>query len=192
MKLTPLGNNIAFTFVDRVNSQGQFEPESSAGGILLNPGVDDSAKNPRWVNVIAVGPLCETIKPGTQVLLPNLRWTSHFKVDGEKVWRSDESQAVAVRDNPHAPLIPLGEYVIFKQITKEFVRPSSLIIVVGKAHDETPTGRVIDVGPKVTSGVAPDQILYYSDTNFTDTFRHAGVTLSFIKDTDILAMDDGV
>ena len=100
MKLTPVGNNIAFTFLDRVNSKGEFEPDPTASGILLQASFDDSAKQPRWANVVAVGPRCETIKPGMQILLPNLRWTSHFKVDGQKVWRSDETQVAAYRASP--------------------------------------------------------------------------------------------
>lgn len=190
MNLIPVGNNIAFTFVDRVNSKGEFEPEPSAAGILLNPGVDDSAKNPRWGNVVAVGPRCTVIKPGMQILLPNLRWTSHFKVEGQKVWRSDESQVAAYRDGPSSDIHPIGTYVLFKPIAKEHVRASSLIIVVGGNFSDTPTGTVVAVGPDATGDVKAGQILYYNDTNFTDTFKHAGVTLSFIKDENILAIDD--
>lgn len=190
MSLIPVGNNIAFTFVDRVNSKGQFEPEKSEAGIVLNPGIDDSAKNPRWASVVAVGPRCEAIKPGMQVLLPNLRWTSSFTFEGSKVWRSDESQVVAYRATPTSEIHPIGAYVLFKQIVKEYVRPGSLIIVVGGTSDDTPSGTVVAVGPDATPDLKPGQILYFSDTNFTDTFKHAGVTMSFIKDENILAVGD--
>lgn len=186
--LLPIRNNFAFTFVDRVNSKGQFEPEPSAGGIVLQGGIDDSAKNPRWVNVTAVGPECEVIKPGMQVLLPNLRWTSHFKIDDKMVWRSDEGQAAAYRNTPTAEVSPIGDFILFERIVKDFVRSTSLIVLVGKTDEDTPSGSVIGVGPTVKSKISSGDVLYFSDTNFTDTFKHLGADISFIKEDNILAM----
>jgi co-chaperonin GroES (HSP10) len=190
MTLIPVGNNIAFTFVDRVNSKGEFEPPPTESGILLQSSFDDSAKQPRWGNVVAVGARCTTIKPGMQILLPNLRWTSHFTVGGQKVWRTDETQVAAYRATPTSQVHPMTTYVLFKKIVKEFVRPTTLIIVVGGTNDETPSGTVFAVGPDATPDLKSGQVLYYSDTNFTDTFVHAGITMSFIKDENILAIDN--
>jgi co-chaperonin GroES (HSP10) len=187
MNIVPVkSNGIAFEFIDRVNSKGEFEKESTASGIVLKASFDDSAKEPRWVKVIAVGPSC-TIKVGQQVLLPNLRWTSGLKFEGVRVWMSDESQAVAVRDTPFAPIEPLTNVVLFKQNPKADLKSTSGIIVVIGGSDETPTGVVLHLGPKVSPELVVGTTIYYNDTNFTDTFRHAGVTMSFIKDDSILA-----
>lgn len=188
MNVTPINNNIIFTFVDRVNSKGEFEQDSTPAGILLNASFDDSAKSPRWVNVVAVGSKCTAIKPGDQVLLPNLRWTSHIKFDDKKLWRSDESQAVAVRDHAEAEIRPLSTYVLFEETRVESVRASGLILVVG-ASDETPSGTVAHVGPDVAGELAVGAKIFYNDTNFTDRFVHNGRNLSFIKDESILAYE---
>lgn len=185
MKIMPINNNIIFTFVDRVNSKGEFEREKTESGILLQSSFDESAKSPRWVNVVAVGPECKHVKVGMQALLPNLRWTSHIEVEERKVWRSDETQVVAVRDNPTSNISPLTSVVLFKQAEKQQLRSSGLIIVVGN-DGNTPSGTVIAVGPDAEPALAGATI-YYDDTNFTDTFVHNGVTLSFIKDENILA-----
>jgi co-chaperonin GroES (HSP10) len=185
MKIIPINNNIIFTFVDRVNAKGEFEREKTESGIYLQSSFDESAKSPRWVNVIAVGPECKTIKVGMQALLPNLRWTSNIKVDGQMVWRSDETQAVAYRETATADIKPLTNVVLFKQQAKEQMRPSGLLIVVGNSTD-SPSGNVVSIGPDADPALTGSTI-YYDDTNFTDTFSHAGVTLSFIKDDSILA-----
>lgn len=185
MKIVPINNNIIFTFVDRVNAKGEFEREKTESGIFLQSSFDESAKSPRWVNVIAVGPECKHIKTGMQALLPNLRWTSNIKIGERMVWRSDETQAVAYRETSASEIKPLTNIVLFKQQAKEQMRASGLLIVVGNNTD-TPSGTVVAIGPDADPSLAGSTI-YYNDTNFTDTFTHAGTTMSFIKDDDILA-----
>lgn len=188
MNITPINNNIIFKFVDRVNAKGEFEKEATEAGILLQSSFDDSAKDPRWVNVVAVGPECTTVKPGEQVLLPNLKWTSRFTVDGEKMWRSDETQAVAVRDNARADIRALAAHVLFEETPKEAVRASGLVLVIG-GNDSTPSGTVAHVGPGVAEELTVGSRIYYDDVNFTDRFVHNGRKLSFIKDESILAYE---
>lgn len=185
MNIKPINNNIIFTFVDRVNSKGEFEKEQTESGILLQSSFDDSAKSPRWVNVVAVGPECKDIKVGMQALLPNLRWTSYVKVNDQKVWRSDETQAVAYRTSPDSAVVPIGSTVIFTQKKKEAVRSSGMFLLVG-GNDDTPSGVAIAVGPEADQDLA-GATFFYNDTNFTDTFVHGGVEMSFIKDDSILA-----
>lgn len=189
MNIVPVkSNGIAFEFIDRVNSKGEFEKEATASGIVLNASFDDSAKEPRWVKVIAVGPEC-TVKVGQQALLPNLRWTSGLKFEGTRVWMSDESQVVAVRDSASAPIEPLANFVLFRRKPKADLKsPSGIIVAIG-GSDETPSGVVLHMGPKVSPDLSYHATIYFDDTNFTDTFRHAGVTMSFIKDDSILAYE---
>lgn len=185
MIIKPINNNIIFTFVDRVNTKGEFEKDQTDSGILLQANFDDSAKSPRWVNVIAVGPECKDIQVGMQVLLPNLRWTSGVKVNNRKVWRSDETQVVAHRASPQSEIVPIGNNVLFTQVKKEAERSFGSIILVG-GNDDTPSGVAVSVGPKGEQSLV-GATFYYDDTNFTDTFFHGNVELSFIKDDLILA-----
>lgn len=184
MNLTAIKNNVIFKFVDAVNSKGEFEKQATAVGIVLNASADDSAKNPRWVNVIAVGPDCTTIKVGQQALLPNLRWTSGVDFDGGKVWRSDETQVVAVRDSAEAEVKPLSDVVLFKAIPRA-LGSSGLIVTLGTTTD-TPSGKVVAIGPKAEPDLQGATI-YYDDTNFTDVFEYKGHQVSFIRDTAVLA-----
>lgn len=186
MNLTPIKNNIVFEFIDRVNAKGEFEKEKSESGLVLTSSFDDSAKEPRWINVVAVGPDCTSIRPGQQALLPNLRWTSGFKFGGVRMWKSDETQVVALRDAPASQIQPLENVVLFRRNAKtELKSPSGLIVVGG--NDETPSGVVLHVGPDVSAELQSGATIYFDDTNFTDTFKHAGVVMSFIKDDSILA-----
>lgn len=185
MNLTPITNGIIFKFLDAVNSRGEFEKSSTAAGIILKSSVDDSAKDPRWVEIVAVGPDC-TVKPGQQLLLPNLRWTSGFKHNGQRMWKTDQVQAAAVRNTPDSEVEPLASFVIFTPIRKaEITSTISGLVVVGGVS-ETAKGTVVSVGPEASPEVLATTI-YYDDTNFSDTFKHNGVTMSFIKDENILA-----
>ncbi len=188
MNIKPLKNNFAFTFVDRVNSKGEFEKERTDSGIYLKGSFDDSAKQPRWVDVIAVGPDCTVVAVGDRVLLPNLRWTSHFKVEDRKVWRSDETEIAAIARS--GQLQAFGSFVLFIRTKKDMVRSTGGLYIVGGTSDETPSGTVFNVGPKVDGDLKPGNILYFNDTNFTDEFTFAGIQLAFIKDENILAVDD--
>lgn len=186
MKLLPITKNIIFKFVDKVNAKGEFEKGQTESGILLQSSFDDSAKSPRWVDVVAVGPDCTLVQPGFQALLPNLRWTPNFKVDGEMMWRTDETEVVAVRAAPQAQVIPLKNVVLFKRHEKVAFKSTGLIVVMG-GNTDTPSGTVIDAGPDAASELVAGSTIYFDDTNFTDTFVHGGVTMSFIKDDSILA-----
>lgn len=186
MGLITYNNNIVFQFVDAVNAKGQFEKGQTESGILLQASFDDSAKDPRWVTVTAVGEKC-TVQVGQQVLLPNLRWTSGFKHNGEMFWKTDESQAVAVRDNPQSFLRPLTSYVIFSHRKPERVGFAGKLMIVG-GHAESASGRVLLLGPDASPELK-GATFWYNDTNFTDNFRHGQFDMAFIKDENILAYE---
>lgn len=186
MKLKALNNTFVFTFVDPVNSKGEFERESTASGIVLKSNFDESAKSPRWVNVVVAGDQCKKIKAGMQVLLPNLRWTIATKFLGERVWRSDEAQAVAYRESPTSEVVPMDDVVLFTPVQPERSLASG-IIVMG-APEDTPRGRVLAIGSKVFEDLNGSTILY-NDTNFTDTIRLNGKEVRFIREDAILAFE---
>lgn len=188
MIIKPLKNYFAFTFVDRVNAKGEFEKERTESGLYLRGTFDDSAKQPRWVDVIAVGPECKDIAVGDRVLLPNLRWTSHFKVEDSKVWRSDETQVAAIQRGDDVQAF--GSYVLFIRKKSDPIRTVGGLYIVGGTSDQTPHGTVFNVGPKVDADIKAGQILYFDDTNFTDEFAVGQGQLAFIKDENILAVDD--
>ena len=183
MNITAIKRGFVFQFIDAVNSKGEFDKTASSGGILLQGTFDDSAKEPRWVKVISAGSDCKEIKKGDQVMLPALRWTPASTLDGEKIWKSDESEAALVSDEYGVRAI--ASYVIFKPIKPEVKKQSGLLIVVGNNTD-TPRGEVHAVGPDADQDLV-DSFIYYNDTNFFETFTSAGVEYAFIKEENILA-----
>lgn len=186
MSLLPIKNTIIFKFVDKVNAKGQFEKERTESGIILQSSFDDSAKDPRWVNIVAVGPDC-TLKPGQQALLPNLRWTQGFKHEGEMMWKTDESQVAAFRDGPDTTLQAMTNHVIFVHRKQKQVQSYAGLTVVG-GHVDTPSGVAIALGPDCQEDLK-GATFYYDNTNFTDNFQHGGFSLAFIKDDNILAYE---
>lgn len=103
MKLRALHNHIIFQFVDEVDAKGQFVPKYdkvSGTSLILRSHYDDSAKSPRWVNIVALGPDCtdEVSRPGIQLLVDALKWTRGAKFNGQTYWRTDETQILASRE----------------------------------------------------------------------------------------------
>lgn len=183
MNLRTIRNHIIFQFVDNVNSKGEFERGMSAGGIFLHPTVDDSAKMPRWANVTHVGPECEDVKVGQQVLIPALRWTAGTKFENQKYWKTDLTQIVAVRDNPTSPIFPLTSYILFQRLNRRSQSDGGLFVSGGV--EELPSGVVFFCGPKCNT-ISPVTVIYFDGHNFFDTFRH-DIELSFIKEDAIIA-----
>lgn len=99
MNIRAIHDQILFQFVDRVNSKGQFEEAKSHGGIILMGGFDDSAKQPRWAKIVSIGPLVSKFLgvPGVEILIENLKWTAGQKLEGQTLWKTDESQVLAYR-----------------------------------------------------------------------------------------------
>lgn len=189
MNIKPIKKSFVFQFNDAVTSKGEFDNGTTAGGIILQSSFDDSAKQARWVTIVAAGDECDAtvFKPGAQVLLPALRWTEASKLEGQKIWKSDETQVVAYKDGE--TIIPLQNYVIFTQNKANVAQSQSgLLVVVGGVGD-TATGTVVSVGSTAASELQVGFKILYDDANFNDTFEAKGVKFAFIKDDDIFAYE---
>lgn len=99
MSIRAIYNHILFKFVDKVNTQGQFEEGTTSSGIILQANTDDSAKKPRWATIVSIGPDCSEIfnDPNIEILVDNLKWTPGVKHNGELIWRTDEDQVLGYR-----------------------------------------------------------------------------------------------
>lgn len=187
MQIKAIRNNIIFKFVDATNTKGEFQKTATQSGIQLLGSFDESAKTPRWVNVVDSGPDCKHVKPGTQALLPALRWTNGTKFNDERIWKTDEKEVVAFRESPTSPVIPADGVVIFTR--QALVKKStSGLFVVGGTDDETPRGTVVSIGAKCEPELAGSTIVF-DGSNFFDDFVVGGVTYSFIKEDEIAAYE---
>lgn len=176
---------IVFQFQEAINTKGEFEQGKSSGGIILQASFDDSAKQSRIVNVVAAGSDCEHIREDMAVLLPALRWTPASTLNGQKVWKSDETQVVAIITE--TDIKPISNYVIFTR-NKPTVQKSNsgLLVVLGDLGD-TANGTVVAVGEKTASELSKGCTIFFNDANFNDTFTHNNTEYAFIKDDEILA-----
>ena len=100
--ITAIKNHILFAFFDKVKD-GRFVGKSdstivipSSAGQYIN---DESAGQARYGKVLAVGPDCDPeIKAGTVVLIEKLMWSEGFEHEDVKVWRTDDTKILAIRD----------------------------------------------------------------------------------------------
>ena len=187
MRLRPIKNHIIFQFVDEVDANGKFVEKTDWGFVI--PGhFDNSAKSPRWCNVVEVGPECEDIKAGQQILVQALKWTPGFKLDDVRYWRTDETQVSVTRTSPTSPLVPLRDNVIFKRHDDNINEGKHGIQVVGDSIVETPKGTVVSIGPKCEDELK-EATVFYSEENFFNKFEHEDKELWFIDEPSILAYE---
>lgn len=186
MSLKPIKNTILFKFIDHVNTKGEFERQRSAGGIFLQAGYDDSAKMPRWATVVRVGPTCEFVTEGQDILIPALRWTPVINHEGESFWKTDEKEVVATRTTGNSSFNSINDYVVFTERKSAAVRSVGVLAVVGGTND-TPSGAIVSAGSKCDPDLQKDVTLYYDKTNFYDTFDVGLTTYSFVKEEKIIA-----
>lgn len=99
MSIRAIHNDILFQFKDRVNSKGQFEEGQSYGGIILNANHSDSAKKPRWVKIVSLGPDVndELRTSGIELLVEHLMWTPGVKYEGQSYWKTDDTKVLGYR-----------------------------------------------------------------------------------------------
>lgn len=91
--IKPLKNNIMFKFLDETaGSKGKFN-ERTKGLIVLPTGLDSAQKQPRWAEVIAVGPEA-AVEVGEYIYIEALQWTFGTEVDGVKMWKTDDSKVI--------------------------------------------------------------------------------------------------
>jgi len=188
MTIKAIKNHIIFKFVDKTNAKGQFEREQTEGGIVLQSSFDESAKEPRWVEVVAVGPDCTKVKVGERALVPALRWTEGANLNGSRFWKTNEVEVVAVlRDDLKFPIQPINKWVIFQRAEKD-IKSSAAGLIVVRGVGNTPTGYTLAIGPDCDSVLTKAKI-YFSDQNFFNDFYHTSQKLSFIKEDDVIAYE---
>jgi len=194
MKLRPIQNHIIFRFLETVDSKGYFTKKLD-WGFEVQGHADDSAKSPRWVKVLDVGPDCKGVKPGDDILVKPLMWSLRFKVDGEQLWRTDESKIIAAdtittdeAGNIKHDFRAFGKSVIFHRMDVQKNVTESGLHVEGKINDDTAYGQVVDLGPDAVSELKNAKV-YFLDQNFFGYFEYRGVKFCYIEENEILAYE---
>ena len=96
--IVPLKNNIMFQFLDETGgSKGTFADRATASGIIIAQTAAQQ-KLPRWGKVTAVGP-DSAVSIGDFILVEALMWTFGTEIDGEKMWKTDDSRVLMVTDD---------------------------------------------------------------------------------------------
>lgn len=184
MHIKPIKNHIIFQFVDEVDNKGQFVKTTQWGFVI--PGhYDNSAKMPRWATVVEVGPDCETVKVGQQILIHALKWTEGFKLDGVRFWKTDEKQVAALRHVNDSRVTALRDTIIFKRHENKAPASEAGLEVVGDIP-RTPSGTIITVGPDVDAELQAGATVYFLDENFFSEFEHNEQKLWYIDEPSIL------
>ena len=101
MNIRPLNNNIMFQFLDATGgAKGKFTDRKTESGIII-PTLDSAQKLPRWGRVVALGPKAEEagLEVGNYVLIEALMWSFGTEIDGEKLWKTDDSKVLMVTDD---------------------------------------------------------------------------------------------
>lgn len=178
-------NHIVFQFNEEVDAKGFFK-KTTSWGLEIRGHVDDSAKSPRWVTVISVGPDCKYVKPGDQILVKPLMWSVRFTYDDVQYWRTDETKLVATRNDQG--FTALNNNVIFSRIDKKKISQAGLE-VIGILPGDTPTGNVIELGPDVVEKSLDKALIYFNDDNFFNYFDYKGTKFCYIDEMEILAFE---
>jgi co-chaperonin GroES (HSP10) len=187
MQLKAIKNHIIFQFVDEVDSKGRFV-ETTKWGFQIPGHFDNSAKTPRWADVVKVGPECEGVKAGQQILINALKWTPSFKFNDNRMWRTDEEQVAAVRTSPNAALKPLRDVIVFRRHDDIVNQGKHGLLVVGETVVDTPKGTVTALGPGCAIELK-NAVIYYSEENFFNKFEHKEEQLRYIDEPSVLVYE---
>jgi co-chaperonin GroES (HSP10) len=194
MKLRPILNHIVFKFKEDVDSKGYFN-KSTDWGFELRGHADDSAKAPRWVTVIEVGPDCKDVKPGDDILVKPLMWSLRFKFEDEQMWRTDDTKIVAadtittdVDGKQVHNFRAFGKSVIFLRMDVQKTTSESGLAVLGKIADFTAFGKVVEVGPEVDEELKGATV-YFLDQNFFGYFEYRKAKFCYLQEDEILAYE---
>lgn len=187
MRLRAIKNHIIFQFIDEVDGKGQFV-ETTKWGFKIPGHFDNSAKAPRWGTVVKIGPDCKHVKIGQQVLINALKWTAGIKFDDERIWRTDETQVVVVRDTLSSKLQLLGKTIVFRRINNTISEGKHGLQVVGELNVDTPKGTVVSLGPDCVTELN-DAVIYYSESNFFNKFDHKNEQFWYIDEPSVLVYE---
>jgi hypothetical protein len=96
MKLTPIGKNIIFIFLNDVYLNG-FVPNSGGQIVIAGQNMENN-NGPKWGKVFLVGPDVDPeIKVGEFILVEPLQWTPGFVFDEVKFWKTDSTKVMATQ-----------------------------------------------------------------------------------------------
>jgi len=188
MTIRALYNTIIFQFEDAITSKGEFQSKHSI--FWLNANFDESAKRPRWGIVLSAGPHCEHVVAGDRVLLPALRWTSSAEYDGQKYWKTDDTQVV-IRDR-NGELEVLNDYVVFSPNQKKVDTTLTGIVIITNTPATTPTGNIVMTSEAaIVAECQPctDWRIWYNDVLFENLFVLDGRDLAFIASNEVLCVE---
>lgn len=95
MALTPLRDGFLFEFANDT-AEGLFIEKSKFGFILTNQDVLSQGQFARWGKVASVGPDVKDFGVGDYVLIESGMWTTGFKYEDTKLWKSDAKRVCAI------------------------------------------------------------------------------------------------
>ncbi len=93
--ISVLKDGIIFKFLEEITNKA-FENKTD-WGFMVNDRTNDP-KQPRWGEILVVGPTVEHVKVGDYVLIENLQWTSALHYKGDKFWKTNESRVMLVSE----------------------------------------------------------------------------------------------
>lgn len=96
--IKPLKNNVMFRFLDHTGgAKGRFT-DTLGSGIIMVPTIT-SQKVHRWGEVLALGPDCDGLNVGDYILIESLMWMEGTKVDGVRMWKTDDTKVLIVTND---------------------------------------------------------------------------------------------
>lgn len=95
MNIKPIGKAILFSFVEEARD-GMFIPTTKSGIIMTNQNMDHN-RTAKWGKVITKGSDVpdEIAKVGEYILIEPLQWTLSATIEGQKMWKTDETKVIA-------------------------------------------------------------------------------------------------
>ena len=93
-----VANSIIFKFCEDT-TQSRFM-NSSEAGFIINSGDGNQMMDPRWGEVLYVGPDVTEVKPGEFILIEPGKWTSGFHMESTRYWKTDETKVIGVSETP--------------------------------------------------------------------------------------------
>lgn len=97
-QLIAVKDHVIFQFVEK-HLGNRFINEAHSG--LLISSEDTYQTNlPRWGRATHVGPDVTDVQPGDYIMIEPGKWTTGFRVNDEKFWKTDESVIMATSDSP--------------------------------------------------------------------------------------------
>ena len=92
-RLSLIQNNVLFRFLDDTSgTQNRFTDRASASGIIVSARRAEQ-NNPRWGEVIAVGPNAD-VNVGDYIFIEGSAWSTKITFAGESFWKTDDDRII--------------------------------------------------------------------------------------------------